>query len=258
MIARCHFRFNCYSLVSVNFQWLQIMSSIFEDNVCGNNEDLMGVSRGYVVINGSMFNRNREVLYVYEGSAEFTNCIFYSNNASHRAVAFSVRRGYIRLTNCSLWNNTAWSDSSVLLARNSHVVLVKCIVGNNSATSDSRVISVTEYSTLLVESFTFENNSCRGWGGIIRAHRKASLNISHTIFHSNTALSANGGAIFLEDESSLEIDSCQFIGNRAALGGGAIMVFDHSSYSDTGSIFTNNTVMDNNGGGAILATEHSF
>ena len=66
----------------------------------------------------------------------------------------------------------------------------------------------------------------------------------HSIFKNNKALGADGGAIFLEDESSLESDSCHFLGNTAALGGGAVTV-DHSSYTDTGSIFANNSTADN-------------
>ena len=140
MITRSSFRFNRNHLVSVSFQWLQILSSIFESN----DGHVMSVDRGYAVINGSMVNRNRNVLSMYEGSAEFTNCVFNSNYALNRGVAFSVTRGFIRLTNCSLWNNTASFDASVFLASSSRVVFLKCIAANNSASSDSTVISVTE------------------------------------------------------------------------------------------------------------------
>ena len=42
--------------------------------------------------------------------------------------------------------------------------------------------------------------------------------VHHTAFHSNKALGADGGAIFLEDESHLMLHNCQFVGNTAALG----------------------------------------
>ena len=234
VIRGCHFRFNhnVGTMVFVEFQWLQILSSIFESN--DGRGILISVYRGYVVINGGMFNRNTRVVDVYQGSTEFTDCLFNTNYASYRGVV-SVESGFMRFTNCSFWNNTA--VTGVLFARNSRLVLLKCIAASNSASSEGGAISAIEHSFLLVESSTFANNSCGVQGGAVRAHRNTSLMISHTIFRGNKALGADGGAIFLEDESKLISDNCQFIGNTAALGGGAVMVINHSSYTDIGSTF---------------------
>ena len=87
----------------------------------------------------------------------------------------------------------------------------------------------------------------------MRAYRNSTLKISYSIFRNNKALGADGGAIFLETESRLETDCCQFISNTAALGGGAVMVVDHSSYTDIGSIFVNNIAADN---GAFFSLSH--
>ena len=89
------------------------------------------------------------------------------------------------------------------------------------------------------------NNSCGAEAGAIRAYRNSTLKISYSIFRNNKALGADGGAIILEDESSLVSHRCWFIGNTAASGGRAVMVVDHSSYTDTGSNFMNNTAADN-------------
>ena len=243
-ITGCHFRYNhyVYGLIFVNVQWLQILSSIFESN--DGLGEVISVSEGYVVINGSKFSHNRNVVEVTRGSIEFTNCLFNTNYALYRGVV-SVQRGFMRLTNCSFRNNTAVRDAGVLFAIESQLFFLKCIATNNSASSEAGAISVIQDSTLLVENSTFANNSCGVEGGAIRAHRNASLTIFHTIFLGNKALGADGGAIFLEDESKLISGSCQFIGNTAALGGGAVMVIDHSSYSDTESNFTHNTAADN-------------
>ena len=81
--------------------------------------------------------------------------------------------------------------------------------------------------------------------GAIRAHGNSSFNIYRSIFRNNKALDADGGAIILKEESQLQSDRCQFIDNTAALGGGAVMVIDHSSYTDKRSIFTHNIAVDN-------------
>ena len=98
---------------------------------------------------------------------------------------------------------------------------------------------------LCLENSIFEYNSCAVEGGAIRLHRNSSLNVSHSILKNNKALGTNGGAIFVEDDSSLLSYDCQFIGNTAALGGGAVMVIDHSSYSKAESVFISNIAADN-------------
>ena len=255
VIAGSQFRFN-YNvdyLLFVKSQWLQILSSIFESN--DGSGSVIYIESSNVVINGSMFNQNHRVVVVWGGSAEFMNCIFATNYVSFGNVVL-VNTGLLQFTDCSLLNNTASLNAGIILARYSVVDLLKCIAANNSASSEAGVISILEHSIVLVESSTFESNSCGIEGGAIRAHRNTRLNISHSILHSNTALETDGGAIFLEAESQMISDSCQFIGNTAALGGGAVMVRDHSSYADMGSTFINNTA--NSGGRAISTTEHSL
>ena len=184
----------------------------------------------YIVINDSVFSNNQGknvdyrfpsrgmVAQVYRGSAEFTNCSFSNNAVSHTAGILFVTEAEVALFNCTVTNNTAHNQAGAIYLH---------------------------HSSLLVKNSVFINNLCGIEGGTISAYRNSTLEIFHSIFKNNKALGADGGAIFLEDESSLESDSCHFLGNTATLGGGAVTVVDHSSYTDTGSTFANNSAADN-------------
>ena len=195
-----------------------------------------------VTIYDTIFDNNYNGANVSEG--DFKNCIFTNNFATYGAVIRSSF-GSLHFTNCSFSNNTASFHGGVLAVTYSNVVLIKCTVVNNSASQEVGAISLLQYSSLRMENSVFENNLCGVEGGAIRAHRISIMNIYNSTFKNNKALGADGGAIFLESDSRLVTDNCQFIGNTAALGGGAVMVVDHSSYTETGSTFTSNIAADN-------------
>ena len=190
----------------------------------------------YIVINDSEFNNNQGEI------VECKHCPF-GNYASSGVVARMHSRS-MQFSNCSFSNNVASGTAGILFAYDGKVSLFNCTVTNNTAYNEAGAFDLYN-SSLLVKDSVFINNSCGVEGGVISAYRKSTLEISNSIFWNNKAEGADGGAIFLEDESKLESNSCQFIGNIAALGGGAVMVVDHSSYSDTGSTFTKNTAADN-------------
>ena len=171
------------------------------------------------------------------------SCQFIGNTATLGGGAVMVRahssysdNGSIFLNNSAVENN---GGVAILLTEISNLIIESSIVESGGA------ISTTGHNLLKFENSIFENDSCTVEGGAIRAHRNSSLTVSGSIFRNNIALGADGGAIFLESESELITVSCQFLGNTAALGGGAVMVLDHSSYNDTGSTFTSNTASDN-------------
>ena len=195
-----------------------------------------------VAIYDTIFDNNYSGANVSEG--DFKNCVFTNNFATYGAVIRSSY-GYLHFTNCSFSNNTAFFYGGVLAVTYSHVVLINCMAFNNSALDEAGVISLLQSSSLRMENSVFENNLCGVEGGVIRAYRNSNMNIYNSIFRNNKALGADGGAIFLESDSRLVTDNCQFIGNTAALGGGAVMVVDHSSYTDTKSTFTSNIAADN-------------
>ena len=212
----------------------RIMYSLFSIHFLERFESYYIVKK--IVINDSEFNDNQRLI-------ECEDCQYHSFYSFSGVVAQLERRS-IQFTNCSFSNNVASNRAGILLAILAEVALFNCTFTNNTAHNEAGAIDL-HHCSLLVKNSTFINNSCGVEGGVISAYWNSTLEVSNSIFKNNKALGADGGAIFVEDESNLKVDSCEFIGNTAALGGGAVMVIDHSSYADTGSTFTNNTAADN-------------
>ena len=235
---------------------LNIVSCIFEGNGGLGGKNIFtyrGIfNSGYAIIFDFIFDGSYRVSNMSAWpTLEITNCVFDSNLGEHGAVA-QVHGAHLQFTNCSFTNNVAFHQGGIIFALWAQVIFLNCNVVNNSSPNEAGAIFLSEHSSLSVEHSVFVNNSCGVEGVAIRANRNCTLNISHSAFRNNQALGADGGAIYLEDESKLETDNCQFIGNTAALGGGAVMVVDHSSYTDTGSTFVNNSAADN---GAFITSQ---
>ena len=137
-----------------------------------------------------------------------------------------IESGTAVFKNCSIINNRGldtsydlWDFLSIRQEDNSSVICLR-------------------NSFVELDVSTVTNNSCTGNGGAIHA-LNVSLTIHQSTFMNNRAVNAEGGAISLEKDSTLITHNCQFIGNSAT-SGGAIMVTDHSSYSDQGSDFIEN------------------
>ena len=220
---------------------LTLENSIFENNSCGLEGGAIRVSgKSNLTVVNNIFRTNSALsadggaIFLEDGSRlETNNCQFIANTAAHVGGAVVVA------------DNSSFNDTGSTFT-------------NNNAESKAGAIFVFERTSLLLENSIFEANSCELEGGAIKAHRKSILTFYQSTIINNKALRADGGAVIVEDESRLETDSCEFIGNTAALGGGAVMVLDHSFYTDTGSTFINNTVADNGKLSIRFKTAHEF
>ena len=249
-----------FSFLNVERSQVKICNCTFT-----NNRAFWGTSAIYLredsslLVENSIFVNNSGV-FAAGAIKALTNCtlkmsysIFKNNKVQLGFVGvISLEdESYMITDSCQFLSNTAEEGGGGAIEIFDHSLYSdegSTFISNTAADAEKNeggAISISGHSFLLLENSTFEHNSCLVEGGAITAHRNCSLNISHSIFRNNKALGADGGAIFLEDESSLESERCQFLFNTAALGGGAIMVVDHSSYTDTGSTFVNNTAADN-------------
>jgi predicted outer membrane repeat protein len=92
-------------------------------------------------------------------------------------------------------------------------------------------------------------------GGAVRVNEGSSMTASNCVFVENRA-SISGGAINGRNESTLTVKSCAFCNNIAGSVGGAILSFEDSTLSISTSIFRNNSAVDN--GGAIYLSPNAI
>ena len=246
-------RFESNGFPNVDFEYV---GSLFLLNSESEYSGLIEVRSVSTVIENTVFYHNNVTTLVFGKYIEFRNCVFNSNFASQGVVW--VNDGTMQFSNCSFSNNVGSLYHGIVDVKRGQLSISNCTFTNNTSPHIAGVIAVAQDSSLLVENSMFVANSCGVKAGAIKAQRNCTLIISNSTFKNNKALGADGGAIILEDESSLVSDNCQFLKNTAALGGGAVMVVGHSLYTDRGSIFMNNTAVDDSGDGAISTREHSL
>ena len=155
-------------------------------------------------------------------SVLISNCTFYNNSANTGEIA-TVKNSTLIIKNSTVYCNSASGDGGTLsLSEQSILIIENSVFNNNRASGNAGVLLLTDHSTSLIENTIFTNNTCGIDGGVIKANRNSALNITNSSFVSNKALGSNGGAICIEDESSVVSEQCLFINNTAVVSGGII------------------------------------
>ena len=115
-------------------------------------------------------------------------------------------------------------------------------------------IYVDDY--LVLHNMTLSNNTTSGDGGAVFVDDGSEMDVYASTFTGNTS-GNDGGAIAVEDESDLELTGSTFTGNVAAGTGGAIALdsYDGDTAEIVNSTFTGNTATLSGGG---IATTGSF
>ena len=178
------------------------------------------------------------------GFALFSDCKFVNNSATIGGIAWTHYFEVI-FENCLIEGNSALEFGGVLYStKESKIILDNCTVVNNKAGGDAGVISISSDSTFLLRNTIVENNTCNGEGGAIKANWNTTITIYNSSFVTNKALASRGGTFVMESYCSLKTEMSRFEENTAGTEGGAVVVLDHSSYTDTGSNFTGNMASD--------------
>ena len=104
-------------------------------------------------------------------------------------------------------------------------------------------------SSLTLSDLTFSNNMASAQGGAIFANGDSSLNIMNSEFLNNS--SVRGGSIRTEFSGAVNISGSDFNGNTASLFGGALYATSDTSDTISFTNFENNSSNANRNGGAI-------
>ncbi len=127
--------------------------------------------------------------------------------------------------------------------------------GNGEAISASGKIVVAQGVDLTLKNFEEIGGFYSTTSGGILNLKSASLNVENTKFKNNAvAVNSNGGAIYMDTNSSLILDSKTSFENNSAKNGGAIHLGNNSSTLDLGGAsFDSNTAI-NQGGAVYVGT----
>ena len=169
------------------------------------------------------------------------NCSFLNNSSDNDGGAISDDNGVLYLKKSIFKNNTSFNDGGAIninnesdsieliftdcafeynsgnnggsLIHNLDLILENCIFKNNKAKSNGGAISnPIKHGFLTIDSCDFLNNSASINGGAIYNFDNILKGFNNCNFINNK--SGKGGAIFFTG-SSLELDKCKFISNKA-------------------------------------------
>ena len=252
-----------------------ITDCIFQNNIafCGGAVYFDGET-GNVSITNCIFQNNSATSpagggAVYfdgskTGNVSITNCIFQNNSATYPGGGGAVyldgsTAGNVSITNCIFQNNSATypGGGAVYLDGSTagNVSITDCIFQNNSAFGGGAVYLDGETGNVSITNCVFQNNSAtyNSGGAVYLEGAKGIVSITNCIFQNNN-FSANkgpgGGAVMLYGSTccNVSITNCTFHNNNANKGG-AVRLYDGSTFSITDCTFQNNSAT--NDGGAI-------
>ena len=103
-------------------------------------------------------------------------------------------------------------DGAIIHAEDGATVkVVDCTFASNRTSQHGGVIALSNGSTLIVENCLFQNNIAQLGGGAVYAVDGSSVTVKDSTFTNNTAGgNGNGGAIWLDASSPLEIENSTF------------------------------------------------
>eukprot|EP00698_Gefionella_okellyi_P014152 TRINITY_DN3916_c0_g3_i1.p1 TRINITY_DN3916_c0_g3~~TRINITY_DN3916_c0_g3_i1.p1 ORF type:complete len:1122 (+),score=212.65 TRINITY_DN3916_c0_g3_i1:687-4052(+) len=161
-----------------------------------------------------------------EVAAKVENCLFYSNDAQQNGGALAVDNGaYVVVSNCTIENCRASSGAAIYAGSG---------------------------ASLTVDCSILRNSIARQSGGAIASSQSA-VSLFNVQCVNNTAVSGNGGCVFVEDSTivipvvALTIAHCS-----ASRGGGIALLLSSAEVNDT--MFFSNTA--STGGAISMATSN--
>jgi hypothetical protein len=239
---------------------------IFEDNrMYGNTGHFAGCFYTYnsnFQARRNKFNNNSTtsqsdggVFYVTDGYPIIEDNIFISNTASYSGGAISLWRqnGYTSpmIRNNYFENNSAGSGGAIVVHSNTVPTFSGNTFVNNHVSGDGGAIWIgyVQAGTIQFIDNVFTENNCPQNGGAVRII-SSKVNFLNDLFESNNTNNYCGGALQIEDGSTVDIAKCRFTDNYSGQGG-AVHVEDNTTANFHDCFFNNNSA---NLAGALLLT----
>ena len=252
-----------YPTASISYWVLDTYGCTFviqgEERVLENIKSHLSVPSGAfytsfsnVSIISSKFMHNKGGALVAYNSGLYLARSTYSNNTADFGGVMVTSGSTIYIDNNAFINNTAQSSGGVMVTAESTIYIDNNAFINNTAQSSGGVM-VTAESTIDIDNCIFANSTAKSSGGVMVLF-KSTYTITNSTFTNNSVDYDLGGVMHTLHDSSINIISSSFIGNRARHGG--VIVIDNSSFTTSNSTFTNNNAFAC--GGVIFTKTDSF
>ena len=196
-----------------------------------------------------------------------SNCNFINNTAEYGGAIY-FDEGYMEIKNCLFADNYAFNYGGAIACLNAERLTIKkskfindysindaggaiYILSSSLVSEDTDIINcsatfgpaITGLNAKLdINNLYAYDNYAKYDGGAIYQMYGTSL-ITSSNFINNSA--CNGGALFLDNVTSLFLMSNSFINNTADICAGAIYSISNKLYQDTGNVFENNSASAN-------------
>eukprot|EP00210_Caulerpa_lentillifera_P004170 g3976.t1 len=252
----------------------------FEENESGKSGGGFACYHSELNVSGTRFTENRAAVSgagsFVQGTSYgwFTNCTWLRNNAvksgagsffesgpqvfifssnfSHNEANFGagvfVSQANVTLIGSSSSHNKVLTLGSALGLLHSNGTLYNCSFSENRGNSGGAIY--LQASTIQVSASIFSSNAASERGGALGSTDSSDWIIIDCSFSFNSA--GDSGGAWALDDSSVVATNVRFENNRAALYGGAVMVY-HNSFIHLSNSAFNNEIGHN--GGAIFGSE---
>lgn len=182
--------------------------SITRGRASGSSANNQDRGAGVRIINGSPQFRNCKFIsnqasfygggvHVSGGIPTFTDCLFYQNdcyNGQGGGIA-STSPLNLRLVNCQFLGNSSIGDGGGAYLGNGPAEIVNCMFSGNAVNSSlgygGAVYATGESADLIIRNTTVSGNFCAGSFGGVAARNGADISAYNSIFWGNTDTLAN-------------------------------------------------------------------
>ena len=155
---------------------------------------------------------------------------------------YGQNNSIVAVSNCDFINNTAENGGVVRLNLDSALYIKNSNLCGNNASVDGGAVFIYNKSMITIEHCNLINNWADDYGGAVHAEKGGTVNISDCNIVANKA--DYGGALEVNDLSSVSIVCSNFSRNRATNKGAAVFVYVNSAANIKSSTFNWNIAND--------------
>ncbi|MBZ0267813.1 hypothetical protein K8I85_06630 [bacterium] len=153
-------------------------------------------------------------LYLNEGDAVIESCVF-RNNTGSTGGAILVDDATLTISDSYFVGNSG-QNGGVIRSLSTHLFLTRCTFDGNEAWGTGGVLTTEATNFVTIEQCSFRDNIAQ-YSGAIHASFWGTMSVRNSLFVGNQA-AINGGAIYSQAWAEVVVDGCTFWGNGAPNG----------------------------------------
>eukprot|EP01033_Poteriospumella_lacustris_P005490 gene5490-3912_t len=187
------------------------------------------------------YSRSLELgtFFVDSAAASLTDCHFLHNVASGAGAGVYAKAATVAVHNSSFVGNAAFTFGAAITAEiNSRFTVAGCVFANNSAASGGAVYGFFD-AAIDVRNSSFSGNTATDGGGALYIAAGSTANVSDALFVDNFA--PLGAALYASDDTTLRLERVAAFGNRAGYAGGVAAGFNGARLDVASCVFANNS-----------------